>query len=166
MITSTGRFPALRRAAFVWQFAAAAVLPLWLLVGYALWGAGLGGFLGIALLAPLAVVALLGVAVLVAARGSVRRTRMLGGADTAVSAVLSAAVVGFGFFGPATTWFGVLAVAAALGGYWLAGWELVTEIRTRMRAALAAFGLGPQAPQAARTPIDAGEYVVLKPSDR
>ncbi|MGN6742628.1 MAG: hypothetical protein ACTHJL_04940 [Amnibacterium sp.] len=166
MITSTGRFPALRRAAFVWQFAAAAVLPLWLLVGYALWGAGVGGFLGIALLAPLAIVALLGLAVLVAARGAVRRTRMLGGADAAVLAVLTLALVGFGFFGPATAWFGVLAVAAVLGGYWLAGWELVTDVRTRMRQTLAAFGLAPQTAQAARTPIDAGEYVVLKPSDR
>ncbi len=72
-------------------------------------------------------------------------------------------MIGFGFFGAATTWFGVLAVAALIGGFWLGGRELVTDVRTRMRETLAAFGYQPQQ---ARTPIDAGEYIVIKPSDR
>jgi hypothetical protein len=152
-----------RRAAFVWQFAAALVLPLWVLTGYAIWGAGVGGFLGISLLAPLLVIAQLGLAVLFTARASVRRPRMLGAADTGVVAVLTAAVIGFGFFGPATTWFGVLAVAAVLGGTWLGGYELVAEIRTRMRRTLADLGFRP--PETRRS-LDAGEYVVIKPSQR
>lgn len=166
MRASRGLLPAVRRAAFVWQFAAAVVLPLWLLVGYAVWGAGLGGLLGITLLAPLTVVGLLGFAGLLTARSAVRRARMLGSADAGVLALITAALVGVGFFGPATTWFGVLAVAAVLGGWWLAGWELVIDVRTRMRRTLAAFGLGPEAAEPSRTPIDAGEYVVIKPSDR
>ena len=142
---STRILAGIRRAAFVWQFAAVVVLPLWLLIGYAIWGAGLGGFLGISLLAPLLVVAQLALAALFTARGSVRRPRMLGLADTAVLAVVTVAVAGFGFFTPITPWFGVLAVAGVLGGFWLGGSELVTEIRPA---------------------IDAGEYVVIKPSER
>jgi hypothetical protein len=88
---------------------------------------------------------------------------MLGLADTAAVAVLTAAVIGVGFFGPATTWFGVLAVAAALGGLWLGGYELVTDVRARMQETLAAFGFRP--PEV-RPSIDAGEYVVIKPSKR
>jgi hypothetical protein len=153
----------IRRAFFVWQFAAAVVLPLWVLLGYALWGGGAGGLVAVTLLTPLLVIAQLGLAALLSARASVRRARALGWADVAVIAVLSLAVVGLGFFGPAMTWFAVLAVAAVLGGYWLAIAELVTEVRTRMRATLASLGYEPQP---AHTPIDAGEYIVIKPAEQ
>jgi NADH:ubiquinone oxidoreductase subunit 4 (subunit M) len=53
----------LRRAFWYWQFAAALVLPFWLLTGYAIWGAGTAGFLGVAILAPLTVVATLGLVI-------------------------------------------------------------------------------------------------------
>jgi hypothetical protein len=149
----------LRRAAWYWQFAAALVLPLWVLTGYALWGAGTAGFLGVAILAPLTVVATLGLAALLTARRSVRATRLLGWADAALLAAFSLAVIGAGFFGPATTWFGLLAVAALLGGYWLAATELVRELRTRMRSTLSALGI-----QRPEPPMDHGEYVVLPPA--
>lgn len=152
----------IRRVFFVWQFAAAVVLPLWVLVGYALWGAGAGGLVAVTVLTPLLVIAQLGLAALLSARASVRRARALGWADVGVLTVLSAAVVGLGFFGPAMTWFAVFAVAAMLGGYWLAGVELVREVRTRMRETLTALGYDPQP---ARTPIDAGEYIVIKPTE-
>src|SRR5947209_2397836 len=131
----------LRRGFWYWQFAAALVLPLWVLTGYAIWGAGTAGFLGVAILAPLLVVAQLGLAAVIAARRSVRASRMVGRADAAVLAAFSLAVVGAGFFGPATTWFGVLAVAALLGAYWLAVTELVTEVRSRVRTTLDALGI-------------------------
>jgi hypothetical protein len=149
----------LRRAFWYWQFAAALVLPLWVLTGYAIWGAGTAGFLGVAILAPLLVVAVLGLAAVLTARKSVRASRMLGWADVGVLAVLSLAVIAAGFFGPATTWFGVIAVAALLGGYWLAATELVAEVRARVRTTLSAMGIRPQVEQ----PMDAGEYIVLPP---
>ncbi len=159
------RIPAagIRRAAFVWQFAAVVVLPLWLLVGYAIWGAGLGGFLGLSLLAPLLAVAELALAALFTARASVRRPRMLGLADTAVIAVVTGAVAFAALFTAATPWLGVLAVAGLLGGFWLGGRELVTEIRSGMRRTLADLGFGPVE---SRPAIDAGEYVVIRPSQR
>jgi hypothetical protein len=159
---------ALGRAFFVWQFASAAVLPLWVLLGYALWGHGLGGLFGLALLAPLLVVVELALAVLFSARASVRRPRVLDGRPMAVLAVFHLAVIGLGFFGPATAWFGVLAITAALGAGWLGSALLAREIRERMRATLA--GLGVQPPQRGRAPVpidarplDGGEYVVVQP---
>jgi hypothetical protein len=157
---------ALGRAFFVWQFAAAVVLPLWVLVGYAIWGHGLGGLFGVALLAPLLVVVELALAVLFSARASVRRPRSLDGGPMAVLTVFHLAVIGLGFFGPAASWFGVLAIAAALGAGWLGGALLVREVRERMRATLAAVGYPGtrQAPVDAK-PIDAGEYIVVKPGE-
>jgi hypothetical protein len=153
----------IRRAFFVWQFVAAAVLPLWVLLGYALWGSGLSGLFGMALLAPLLVIAELGLAVLFTTRASVRRSRALDWPAIGVLALFHAAVIGLGFFGPASAWFGVVAVAAALGGYWLAVYSLVREVRARMRSTLASLGYQPRPEQ---RPLEAGEYVVIKPSTR
>ena len=154
-----------RRAFFAWQFAAAAVLPLWLLLGYAVWGASVGGLLSVVLLAPLVLVVELGLALLFSARAGVRRSRALDLPAVGVLAAYQVGVIGFGFFGPASAWFGLLAAVAAIGGFWLGGRLLVRDVRERMQATMTAFGRPPQAP-AARAPIDAGEYVVIKPSSR
>ncbi len=151
----------LRRGFWYWQFAAALVLPIWVLTGYALWGAGATGFLTVAILAPLLVVATAGLAAVLSARRSVRAARALGWADVAVHAVYSLAVIGAGFWSPATTWFGVLAIAALLGAYWLASTELVREVRSRVRTTLDALGLRRPEP-----PVDHGEYIVLPPPAR
>lgn len=150
-----------RRALFRWQFAAAAVLPLWVLVGAALFGASVPGFLGVLLLAPVVLLVQLGLALLFSARAGVRRAKALDGPAIGVLTAFQVGVVGFGFFGPATAWFGVLAAVAAIGGFWLGGWLLVTGVRTRVRTMLAGFP-----PPQPRRPIDAGEYVVVKPSQR
>lgn len=148
----------LRRAFWYWQFAAALALPLWVLTGYALWGAGMAGFLSVAVLAPLLVIAELGLAALFTARQAVRVPRALGWADVGVLAAFSLAVIGAGFFGPATVWFGVFAVAALLGGYWIATIELVRELRERVQTTLTALGV-----QRPVEPRDGGEYIILPP---
>ena len=151
----------IRRGFFVWQFVAVAALPIWVLLGYALWGASLGGLLGVALLVPLILVAELGLALLFSARTDVRRSRALDWPAVGVLAAFQLGVIGFGFFGPGSAWFGLLAVAAAIGGFWLAGRLLVTDVRMRVRATMAGFG----APvPTSRTPIDKGEYIVIKPA--
>jgi hypothetical protein len=68
---------ALRRAFFAWQFAAAAVLPIWLLIGYALWGSTVSGFFGVLVLVPGVLLVELGLALLFSARAGVRRSRAL-----------------------------------------------------------------------------------------
>ena len=127
----------LRRAFWYWQFAAALVLPLWVLTGYAIWGAGTTGFLGVAILAPLTVVAVLGLAAVNSARKSARTSRLLGWGDVALNATFSLAVI---------------------GAYWLAAIELAREVRIQVRTTLTALGV-----QQPLQPRDAGEYIVLPP---
>ncbi|MFD1721824.1 hypothetical protein [Amnibacterium endophyticum] len=148
-----------RRFFYRWQFVAAAVLPIWLLIGYASFGTSVAGFLAVVLLAPLALVVELALALLLSARTGVRRAKALDWPAIGLLAAFQAGVIGIGFFGPATAWFGVLAAAAAIAGFWLGGRLLVEDVRTRVRTT---FG-GPAVP-GDRRPIDAGEYVVIKPS--
>jgi hypothetical protein len=158
------RAMALRRAFFAWQFAAAAVLPLWLLLGYAVWGASVGGLLSVVLLAPVVLVVELGLALLFSARSGVRRSRTLDLPAVGVLAAYQIGVIGFGFFGPGSAWFGLLATVAAIGGFWFGGRLLVRDVRSRVQETVSGFGRPPQAPS--RAPIDAGEYIVIKPSTR
>ncbi|MGT2426588.1 hypothetical protein [Amnibacterium kyonggiense] len=155
---------ALRRVFFAWQFAAAAVLPLWLLLGYAVFGSSVGGFLSVVLLAPIVLVVELALAALFTARAQVRRARALDLPAVGVLAAFQVGVVGVGLFGPATAWFGLLAAVAAIGGFWLGGTLLARDVRARVRETMTAFGRPPV--QVRRTPIDAGEYVVVKPTTR
>lgn len=156
---------ALRRAFFAWQFAAAAVLPLWLLLGYAVWGSSIGGFFSIVLIAPVVFVVELALAALFSARARIRRERALDLPAVAVLAAFQIGVVGVGLFGPLTAWFGLLAAVAAIGGFWLGATLLVRDLRARVEETMTAFGRPPQQP-ASRAPIDAGEYIVIKPSTR
>ena len=158
----------IRRAFFVWQFAAAAVLPLWVLVGWAVWGVGTAGFLGVALLAPVLMATELVLAGLLSARGSVRRARALGWPEIAAISAFHGFVIGAGFYGPASSWLAVLAVVAALVVFWLGVSEFVSDVRRRMRETLAAFGAPTQRPSTQRRPqqrpsgpINGGEYIVL-----
>ena len=151
---------ALRRAFFVWQYAAAAVLPLWLLLGYAVWGASsAGGLVGVVLLAPVVLLVELGLALLFSARRTVRRSRALDAPAVGVLALFQLGVVGLGFFGATAPWFALVAAAAAIGGSWLGGRLLVRDVRRRVDAL--------RAPSSASSrPLDAGEYVVVKPGSR
>lgn len=153
---------ALRRAFFLWQFIAAAVLPIWLLIGYAVWGSSVAGLLGVVLVIPLVMIAEIALALLFSARHRIRASRALDGPAIGFLGAFQLGVVGFGFFGPGSAWFGVLAAAAAIGGIWAGSRLLVRDLRAKVRATFP--GTRPQ--PADRTPIDAGEYVVLKPHTR
>lgn len=150
---------ALRRAFFAWQFAAAAVLPLWLLLGYAIWGASVGGFLSVVLLGPVVLVVEVALALLFSARAGIRRERALDLPAVAVLTAFQVGVIGLGFFGAASSWFGLLAAVAAIGGFWVGSRLLARDVRSRVQQT---FGQPAQA--GPRQPIDAGEYIVIKPS--
>lgn len=152
---------ALRRALFAWQFAAAAVLPLWLLLGYAIWGASVGGFLSVVLLAPVVLVVELALALLFSARAGIRRERALDLPAVAVLTAFQVGVIGLGFFGAASAWFGLLAAVAAIGGFWVGGRLLARDVRSRLQQPF-----GPPQQAGPRPPIDAGEYIVIKPPQR
>jgi small-conductance mechanosensitive channel len=155
-----------RRAFYYWQFPAAVLLPGWLLVGWSLWGDG-SGFVGIALTAPLLVVAVLVVAGLTVARRSVREAKAVSWLDFGVAGLWHLLIIGLGFFGQATNLLAVLAVAAGIAAFWLVIWELVDETRKRVRRVFEQIDRAarPSPPQS-RTPIDAGEYIVLPPNDQ
>ena len=171
MLTANGRVRAsrwtydrqmrIRRAAWYWLYAEIAVLPAWVLVGWAVWGSGARSFVGVALLTPLLVVGLLAIAVLFSIRSSVRRTKTLTWPDAGVLAAITAGIVGVGFFGPATAWFAVLALGAGIAAFWVGVWELLVEVRQGIRTAFVSMSTPPATKQA---PIEAGEYVVLPPA--
>ncbi len=135
-----------RRAFYYWQFIAVFVLPAWLFVGWGVFGGSGWGFLGLLVLAPIVFIGLLVIALIVLARPPVRRARAVSWKDVALLVVLHGAIVGLGFFGDSATWFLALTVTAAIAGFWLTLWELVTDGARSMRETMDAFE------QAARPP--------------
>jgi len=155
-----------RKAFYWWQLASVVVLPVWILIGWAVWGSDTSSFIGVALTAPFLVVALLVVTGLLLARRSVRTAKALSFLDVAVLGAWHAMIIGMGFFGPTADLFGVLAVAAGIAAFWASAWQLVDEARKRVRAVFESAGFtGPTVrTPASRQPIDAGEYIVIQPA--
>jgi nitrate reductase gamma subunit len=153
-----------RRAFFYWQFAAVAVLPSWILVGWALWGHA-GDFVGIAIAAPFLVLALLGVAGLTYARKSVREVRAVSWIDVAVAGVWHVLVIATGLFTPATSALAALSIAAGIAAFWAVSWQLIAETRRRVRRVFQIMEQGAAPTAGKQAPIEAGEYFVIRPSD-
>ena len=134
---------------FYWQFAAAILLPFWVLLSRGIIRAEDGWDFALYLvLAPLLAVAMLAVAGLTYARKEVRTSRAVSWQDVAVLGVWHAAIVVYGFIALAP-----LAAVVALitvGAFWSAVWQLFSETRTRVKNA---FSLDP---------IDAGSYTAQK----
>ncbi|MFD1715878.1 hypothetical protein ACFSBZ_15500 [Amnibacterium flavum] len=152
-----------RRGFFYWQTAAAIVLPVWLLIGWGIWGTSAAGFIGVAFLAPVLVLALLVIVGLTLARKSVRETRAVSWLDVGILTVLHLSLIGLGFFGPSASWFAIVSVIAAIAAFWSAIWQLVTETRNRVRAVFDEIQRAAAPQGAQRPPIDAGEYIVIDP---
>src|SRR3954449_9109600 len=153
-----------RKAFYYWQFAAVAVLPAWLLIGWALWGQA-GSFAAVAISTPFLVLALLGVLGLTVARQSVRQTRTVSWLDVGVAGAWHVFVIATGLFGVATAAFAALSVAAGIIAFASSGWQLVDETRKRVRRVFETFQGGAVAYRPKQQTLDAGEYVVLPPSD-
>jgi hypothetical protein len=153
-----------RKAFYYWQFAAVAVLPAWLLLGWALWGAG-GDFAGVAIATPFLVLALLGVAGTTFARKSARTTRTASWWDVGIAGAWHASVIATGFFTAGISLFAALAVALGIAAFWSAAWQLVDETRKRVRAVFEQVQRGAVPYQQKQAPLDAGEYLVIRPSD-
>jgi uncharacterized membrane protein YuzA (DUF378 family) len=152
-----------RRGFFYWQTAAAVVLPVWLLVGWGIWGTSATGFVGIAFLAPALVLGLLIVVGLTLARRSVRETRAVSWLDVGLLSLWHLSLIGLGFFGESASWFAIAGVIAGIAAFWSAIWQLVTEVRRRVRAVFEEIQRVSAPQSGPRPPIDAGEYIVLDP---
>ncbi|HWD62982.1 MAG TPA: MFS transporter [Humibacter sp.] len=146
------------RALLRWQLIAIPVLPLWLLIGYGIFGGGAGGFfllfLGSAVLFAFQAV----IAGLTRLRPRVRERRALGGWDAAALVVWHLALIGLGFFGATGVAFGVASVVLGLGVFWLTVWELTREWRNRVSGAVAEASA---APRPTRRPGDDGDVIIV-----
>lgn len=130
---------ALRKLFFYWQFIAAVALPLWLVIGWPIFGAGGWQVLGVFVGAVVLGIALLVVALLVYARKDVRDTRMVSWPDVGVLALWHVLIIGLGFYAAASPWLTVLVIAVGIGAFWFTIWELFDAARRRMRATLDQF---------------------------
>ncbi|MEH3089157.1 MAG: MFS transporter permease [Microbacterium arborescens] len=121
----------LRRALFHWLLPAALVLPLWLVVGWAVSGAGGWVFLWVLFIAvPSVLVGQLVTTMLVRARGTVRHTRTLSWWDVLVFGVWHVLVIAVGLYPAGAFWpLLIAATAAFLALFWVSLWQLFREAR-------------------------------------
>ncbi|MGW9629206.1 hypothetical protein ACWGST_00730 [Agromyces sp. NPDC055520] len=165
----------LRRALYRWQLISIVVLPVWLAVGWAIFGGGGWGTLGLVIVVPVAFIVLGVVALLTNVRPTVRRERALSWIDVGVLTAWQLSIIGTGFYGASATTFGVLAILLAIAAFWVALWQLVTDGASRMKASMAEFerlageqqggaaGANGQAGPGARRPPfdDGGDDVII-----
>ncbi|TAM71270.1 MAG: hypothetical protein EPN48_01465 [Microbacteriaceae bacterium] len=159
-----------RRAFYYGQFIAAVVLPVWLLVGWGVFGSGGWGFFGLVLVCPVAFIALLTIALLNYARTSVRKARAVSWRDTGILAAWQLSIVGVGFFGASGAWFAFAAIVLAIVAFWYALWALVTDAGRRVAAAFAPVVREPQSsanpgPRGSFSPDATVIIVQEKPAD-
>lgn len=128
-----------RRAFLRWLVAAAVVLPIWLGVGWAVFGGGGWGTLGLVIAVPVAFIALAVVALLVWIRPTVRSQRAVSWTDVAVIGAWHASIIGIGFYGQGATFFSVLAILLAVGAFWSAVWQLISDGARRVQATMTEF---------------------------
>ncbi len=159
----------IRRAFLWWLIAAAVVLPIWLGIGWIVFGQGGWGTLGLVITVPVAFITLGVVALLVRIRPTVRAERAASWIDVGVIGALHAAVIGVGFYGEGGSFFGVMAILLAIAAFWTSVWQLVTDGAKRMQATMAEFerlaaqqaGQGGEPDAASRTFIRADEEVIV-----
>ncbi|MFF2390455.1 hypothetical protein [Agromyces sp. NPDC058104] len=161
----------IRRLFYRWQFIAIVALPVWLLVGWAIFGSGGWGTLGLVIVVPIAFLTLGVVALLVNARPTVRRERAVSWTDVGVIGAWHAALIATGFYTAGAAFFGILAIVAAIAAFWVSLWQLVKDGAKRMNASMAEFerlaaeqqgGMPRQdAPGVRRPPFDDGDDDVI-----
>ncbi|MGO4691862.1 MFS transporter [Glaciibacter sp. 2TAF33] len=126
----------IRKAFFYWQFIAVIVLPLWLVVGWPIFGAGGWKVLGVFFGAVVLGIALLVVSLLFYARREVRAIRAVSWVDAAVLTVWHALIISVGFYAAASPWLSILVILVGIGAFWFAVWELYDAAKRRVRAVI------------------------------
>lgn len=126
----------LRRLFFYWQFIAVVVLPLWLVVGWPIFGAGGWKVLGVFFGAVVLGLALLIVSLLFYARKDVRETKTVSWRDVGVLTLWHALIIGVGFYAASSPWISVLVIVVGVLAFWFALWELLAAARRRVRSVI------------------------------
>ncbi|MCU1408049.1 MAG: hypothetical protein JWM23_129 [Microbacteriaceae bacterium] len=148
----------IRRAFFYWQFAAVIVLPLWLVVGWPIFGAGGWKVLGVFFGAVVLGIALLAVSLVFFARKEVRVTRAVSWADAGVLTVWHGLIISVGFYAAASPWLSILVIVVGVGAFWFAVWELFDATKRRVRAVIDEIELAAK-PAYLRPPANSGPGV-------
>jgi len=122
----------LRQAFFRWLIPAAFVLPLWLFIGWIIFGASPWALLWVLISAPIVFIGQLVLTLLIRARGTVRTDRAVSGTDAAVVGAWHALIIALGVFDSAW-WWPILAVTVAVGvaALWTSLWQLWREAGPR-----------------------------------
>ncbi|WP_292832572.1 MFS transporter permease [Microbacterium sp.] len=120
----------LRRAFFQWLIPAAFVLPLWLLIGWIVFGASPWALLWVFVSVPVVFIGQLTLSLLVRARGTVRISRSVSWIDVALFGAWHVLIVALGVFSN-PWWWPVLGVTVAVGValLWTQLWELWREAK-------------------------------------
>ncbi|PDQ36051.1 MAG: hypothetical protein B5766_02605 [Candidatus Lumbricidophila eiseniae] len=120
------------RGIYRWQFLAIFALPLWLVVGWGIFGHGGWGLIGLFLAVPITAVSLALVTFLTRIRPSVRAERTLSWRDLPALALWHGSLLGLGFYGSTGMLFVLLGILGALCSFWLAVRALVHDGGRRM----------------------------------
>ncbi|MFD5225340.1 MFS transporter permease [Microbacterium sp. NPDC058342] len=121
----------LREAFFRWLLPAAFVLPLWIFIGWAVFGQSVWGLLWVLFMAmPAVFVGQLGLTLLTRSRPSVRAERALSWWDVAGFGIWHALTIAVGLFlDGAFGWLLAGAIIAAVGLFWMQLRQLWNEAR-------------------------------------
>lgn len=156
----------LRRAFFGWLIPAAFLLPLWLLIGWLVFGGGGWAFLWMLISMPVVFVGQLVLTLLVRARGTVRAERAVSWWDVLGFTAWHGLLVALGFYNPAW-WAPVLVVTIIVGLalFWLELWQLWREAKPSRILLHTSDGMGyiPAAPPRAAQPHPDVIVVTEKP---
>lgn len=119
-----------RQAFYRWLIPAAFVLPLWLFVGWIVFGANPWALLWVLLSAPLVLIGQLILTLLIRARGTVRSERAVSWTDAAAVGAWHVLVIGLGVFDSRWWWIVLLgAVAVGVVALWTSLTQLWREAR-------------------------------------
>ncbi|MCU1406182.1 MAG: transporter [Glaciihabitans sp.] len=136
-----------RRILYLGQFAAAVILPTWVLISRGLLDDGIGWELLVYIIAcPFLSIAMLAVGGVIAARQSVRAQRSVSWLDAGLLSLWYAVIIAYGLWAWPTLAVAVVILAGAL--VWSSGWQLFRETRARFRGLVAGFEQAAQAPGA------------------
>ncbi|SEC57812.1 hypothetical protein SAMN04489806_3262 [Paramicrobacterium humi] len=159
----------LRRAVYYWQLIAALLLPLWLFVGWGIWGGGAWTFVGVVVAAPVLFIAILVVTLIIYGRSEVRAANAVSWLDVALLALWHLSIIGLGCFGATGSLFAMLTVVTGLAAFWGTLWQLVRGFTRRARQTLREFEqLAGQTPPRGHvsSPEQGDVYVVYESRDQ
>lgn len=155
----------LRRAFFRWLLPAAFVLPLWMIVGWAIFGRSGWGLLWVLIMAvPSVFIGQLLLTLLTRSRPSVRAERALSWWDVAGFTLWHGLTIAVGcFIDGAFPWLLTGAIVAVLALFWLQLWQLWNEARgtgIRMRETITWSSVSPRDARAESS--DPDEVIIVE----